>query len=152
MSFLASDHFPKEFISRSSEETIEFGRLLGHQLDIPSVICFFGDLGAGKTTLIKGLIEGATQLEGVVVQSPTFTYLNSYEGEKNVYHFDLYRLRSIDEFLSMGFDDYFEADGLCCVEWSEKIASYIPSNALRIKIVSLAENERLITFDIQPRV
>ena len=75
---------------------------------------------------MKGLVAGATGLPSAEVSSPTFVYMNIYSGCKTVYHFDLYRLRAADEFLSMGFDDYFFANGLCCVEWSEKIEAFLP--------------------------
>ncbi len=65
---------------------------------------------------------------------------------KIVYHFDLYRLHDIDEFLSMGFDEYFEAGGICCIEWSERIAAYLPSNSLRIYLKHIQENQRSITI------
>lgn len=139
------DHMEQHF-SHSAIETFEIGRLLGQQLPIPTVICLFGELGAGKTTFVKGLVQGSTLLDSSVVQSPTFTYLNIYEGQKTVYHFDLYRLRDIDAFLSMGFDEYFEANGICCIEWSERIASYLPSNSLHIHLEHVKQDQRLITI------
>lgn len=139
----------EEYLSHSAFETFEQGRKLGEELKVPSVVCLFGELAAGKTTFIKGLVHGATQMDPSVVQSPTFTYLHIYEGQKTVYHFDLYRLRDIDEFLSMGFDEYFEADGICCVEWSERIASYLPSNCLFVFLAHVQEDQRLITITRQ---
>lgn len=139
----------KQYLSHSAAETFELGVKLGQELPIPTVICLFGELAAGKTTFIKGLVHGATQLDPSVVQSPTFTYLHIYEGQKTVYHFDLYRLRDIDEFLSMGFDEYFEAEGICCIEWSERIASYLPPNSLWIFLEHVQEDQRLITLTDQ---
>lgn len=136
----------QNIISHSAAETFELGRRLGQELNTPKVVCFFGELAAGKTTFIKGLVFGATQIDPSNVQSPTFTYLHIYEGQKKVYHFDLYRLRDIDEFLSMGFDEYFEADGICCIEWSERIASYLPSNSLHITLLHMGEDQRMITL------
>lgn len=137
--------FMLQHLSHSAAETFELGCKLGQELSVPKVVCLFGELAAGKTTLIKGLVYGATQVDPSVVQSPTFTYLHIYEGQKKVYHFDLYRLRDIDEFLSMGFDEYFEADGICCIEWSERIASYLPADRLSILLQHVQENQRLIT-------
>lgn len=117
---------------------------LGRTLPADSVVCFFGDLGAGKTTLIKGLAAGLLGTSGDEVNSPTFTYLNIYTGPKTLYHFDLYRMRDADEFLSMGFDEMFDAGGVCCIEWSEKIVELIPPAAMRIEIFHLAKNERRI--------
>lgn len=143
------DRFMKQHISRSAEETFELGHELGRELKAPCVVCLFGDLAAGKTTFIKGLVCGATGLNSSLVQSPTFTYLQIYEGTTNIYHFDLYRLRDIDEFLSMGFDEYFEADGICCIEWSERIVSYLPANSLYVHLEHAEAHSRVITISHQ---
>lgn len=139
----------EQYLTQSASETLELGRRLGLELPVPTVVCLFGELAAGKTTLIKGLVEGAAQVDPSAVQSPTFTYLHIYEGKKKVYHFDLYRLRDIDEFLSMGFDEYFEAEGICCIEWSERIASHLPPNCLYIVLTHVQEDQRLITITRQ---
>lgn len=136
----------QQYLSCSAAETFELGRCLGDRLVAPAVVCLFGELAAGKTTFIKGLVHGAAQVNPSEIQSPTFTYLHIYEGKKTVYHFDLYRLRDIDEFLSMGFDEYFEMEGICCVEWSERIASYLPLESLHVVLTHKRENERLITM------
>lgn len=136
----------EQYHSHSADETFRFGLQLGQRLAVPTVVCLFGELGAGKTTLIKGIVQGAAQIDSTAVQSPTFTYLHVYEGVKRVYHFDLYRLRDIDEFLSMGFDEYFDAEGICCIEWSERIASYLPSESLFVTLEHVREEERLITL------
>lgn len=141
----------QRYLSKSAAETFEIGHKLGQELPTPKVVCLFGELGAGKTTLIKGLVSGATQLDPSVVQSPTFTYLHIYEGKKTVYHFDLYRLRDADEFLSMGFDEYFEADGICCIEWSERIEPCLPSDRLSIYLQHVQEDQRLIDLMITNR-
>jgi tRNA threonylcarbamoyladenosine biosynthesis protein TsaE len=121
-----------DFISYSAAETFEFGRKIGQDLPLDTIIGFFGDLAAGKTTLIKGLVHGAAGLDPAIVQSPTFTYLNIYNGTKTIYHFDLYRIRDVDEFMSMGFDEYFDAGGICCIEWSERIADELPPSSIKI--------------------
>lgn len=139
----------KQYLSHSAAETFELGRKLGQELRVPTVVCLFGELAAGKTTFIKGLVHGAAQIDPSSVQSPTFTYLHIYEGQKTIYHFDLYRLRDIDEFLSMGFDEYFEAEGICCIEWSERIASYLPSNSLYVSLTHVQQDQRLITITHQ---
>src|ERR1700722_4422987 len=94
----------KEIVTFSPEETLSYGRELGRAAKKNSIFCFFGDLGAGKTTLIKGIVEGATGVAASNVSSPTFVYLNIYSSPKmSLYHFDLYRLKNEREFLSMGF-------------------------------------------------
>lgn len=139
------------YLSSSARETFELGCRLGKELPVPFVICLFGELAAGKTTFIKGLVQGAAQIDPSFVQSPTFTYLNIYEGSKPVYHFDLYRLRETEDFLKMGFDEYFEADGICCIEWSERILPLLPPHSLSIFFSHTdKEEERRISFHLNP--
>jgi len=135
----------RKYLSSSAKETYNIGFELGKTLPINTVVCFFGNLGAGKTTFIKGLVAGALGSIKDEVNSPTFTYLNIYHGIKMLYHFDLYRLRDVDEFLSMGFDEMFDAGGICCIEWSEKIVSIIPLEAIQIEMIHLGGDERQIT-------
>jgi len=134
----------KKIVSRSESETYELSFEFGQQLNKGAVVCLFGGLGAGKTTFIKGLAAGAAGYPSENVSSPTFVYLNVYEGEKNIYHFDLYRLRDSDEFLSAGFDEYLDHGGICCIEWSEKIADLIPDNAISVHFSHVDENSREI--------
>ena len=132
--------------STSADETYSIGLNLGRQLPLGSVVCFFGDLGAGKTTFVKGAAAGILGTSDVDVSSPTFTYLNIYTGPRHttLYHFDLYRLRDTDDFLSMGFDEMFDAGGVCCIEWAEKIEGIIPPGALRVDIAHLGGDKRQI--------
>lgn len=134
------------FITKSAEETESLGRFLANKLPPNSIVCFFGDLGAGKTTFIKGLIQEVLQEKQDVV-SPTFVYLNIYQGRRAVYHFDLYRLRDIDEFLSMGFDEFLSLGGICCIEWSERIKCYLPDNCVKVSISHKSETERKIEIE-----
>ncbi len=122
------------YVTHSPEETINLGKQLAQQLSPKTTLCFFGDLAAGKTTFIKGIVEELSGHSADSVCSPTFSYLNIYEGKQSVFHFDLYRLRFADEFLDMGFDDYFYANGICCIEWSERITNIIPKNALTVEL------------------
>ncbi|HEY4831766.1 MAG TPA: tRNA (adenosine(37)-N6)-threonylcarbamoyltransferase complex ATPase subunit type 1 TsaE [Waddliaceae bacterium] len=122
-----------ETLTYSDEETVSCGRKLGECLLPGDIVCFFGDLAAGKTTFIKGLVAGAAgDYWDQKVVSPTFTYLNMYEGSKTIYHFDLYRLKGVDEFLAMGFDDFFTAKGICCIEWAEKLLTLLPTPCIRV--------------------
>lgn len=131
-------------ITCEASETRQLGQALGHKLAPNTVVCFFGDLGAGKTTFIQGLVAGAAGCPPEDVSSPTFVYLNIYEGAKTVYHFDLYRLRDPEEFVKMGFDEFFQAGGICCLEWSERIASLLPPDAVRVRISHISEQQREI--------
>ena len=87
------------YITRSAADTRNLAIEIGRQLPPNSVVCFFGDLGSGKTTFIKGLAAGLSPELEIQVNSPTFTYLNIYRGASTLYHFDLYRLKDADEFL-----------------------------------------------------
>lgn len=136
----------KKLISESPEQTEQFGREFGKTLSSGNVVCFFGDLAAGKTTFIKGLVNGSAQLDPDQVNSPTFVYLNIYEGACLVYHFDLYRLDGEKTFLSMGFDEYLESPGVCCIEWSEKIQNLLPPHFIRVKMGHLGERKREISI------
>ncbi len=134
-------------LSDSAEATQEFGRRLGQQLGSNSIVAFFGDLGAGKTTCIKGLVAEAAGIDPKEVNSPTFTYLNIYTGRMTVYHFDLYRLRRSEEFFAMGFEEYFQAGGICCIEWAERIDSLLPEEAIQVTLKAGEQNQREIWID-----
>lgn len=121
---------------------IKLGSEWANKFPEDAILCFFGDLGAGKTTFIKGLMEGRG-VDKSRVSSPTFVYMNIYEGQKPAYHFDLYRLKGSEEFLSMGFDEYLFSPGLKCIEWSEKIADILPQDVIKITITHLAEGREI---------
>ena len=110
-----------------------------------TIFLFYGEMGAGKTTLIKALEK---QL-GVKheTSSPTFSLVNEYEGsDKNIYHFDFYRLKNEEEALDMGFEDYLATDHYIFIEWPDKIASFLPENCKKVKITSTDVHQRLLTF------
>lgn len=132
------------YISHCAFDTLEIGRVLGRQLLPNSIVCFYGDLGAGKTTFIKGLAESVLGNFEEEITSPTFTYLNSYQGKIPLYHFDLYRLADVDEFLSMGFDELFDAGGVCCIEWAEKLSPLQLDQAVCVNMKYLGNEERQI--------
>lgn len=134
----------QEVLTRSAEETEALGEAIGRLLPADAVVCFFGDLAAGKTMMIRGLARSVTGVADLAVTSPTFVYLNIYDGARPVYHFDVYRLDNPDEFLAMGFDEYFSHGGVCCVEWSERIEEIIPSDVLRVAITHDGEGCRRI--------
>ena len=137
-----------EGTSESPEDTILWGQQFGKRLQAGAVVCFFRDLAAGKTTFIKGLASALGDHKPEDVNSPTFVYLNIYSGERTVYHFDLYRLRDSDEFLSMGFDEMLYSNGICCIEWSERIQDIIPSGeTYAVTISHVGENKRHIKIE-----
>lgn len=110
-------------------------------------MCLKGDLAAGKTTLVKGIAKGFGGFSEEAVNSPTFVYLNIYEGKRPIYHFDLYRIDDPREFIHMGFDEYLFSDGVCCIEWSERIAQYLPAQCAQIELISLDEGVRKIIYE-----
>ncbi|NGX57171.1 MAG: tRNA threonylcarbamoyladenosine biosynthesis protein TsaE [Chlamydiae bacterium] len=136
----------KSYELNSVEETLSFGQDLAKQLPEGSILCFEGDLASGKTTMIKGIVSGMMDYPQDQVNSPTFVYLNIYEGDRIVYHFDLYRLEDPDEFLAMGFDELLDEGGVtCCIEWPERMAPYLPKPYIKVKLEHLGENRRLVT-------
>ena len=121
----------KEIVS--SEEMFQFGVEMAHQMASPNlVLALVGDLGAGKTTFLKGFISTASGVSPEEIQSPTFTFLQSYN---HIHHFDLYRINNSSQFESAGFGDYFQSGGICCIEWADRIESLLPKSTKWLKIV-----------------
>lgn len=113
-------------------ETEGFGIKLGKLLKPGDIVCLNGDLGAGKTTMTKSIGIGLDVDE--YITSPTFTLINLYRGRMVVYHFDVYRLENVDELYDLGFDEYFFGEGVCIIEWAEKIERMIPADRIVIDI------------------
>ena len=135
----------KTCITNSSEETQLLGKELAKYLVKGSVVALFGELGAGKTTLIKGIAQGLGLKENEVT-SPTFTYLHIYNGKKDLYHFDLYRVEDAKQFFDMGFDEHLTSGGICLFEWPEKVLPHLPSSTITISLNHEDEQRRKITF------
>lgn len=117
--------------SHSENETRDFGKELAKKLNTKDVIALYGDLGSGKTQIVKGICSGLGVKE--VVNSPTFIIVNEYSSEKieRIFHFDLYRMGTKEEVEAIGFDEYLQ-NGLCLIEWPEVIESLLPKNTKRI--------------------
>lgn len=125
------------------KDTEEFGIRLGKLLKSGDIVCLNGDLGAGKTTMTKSIGIGLDIKE--YITSPTFTLINMYRGRMVVYHFDVYRLENVDELYDLGFDEYFYGDGVCIIEWAEKIKKLLPEDRIIIDIKkSDQEDERIL--------
>lgn len=133
--------------THSAEETIDLGRQIGGELLPGTVVLLEGDLGAGKTTFVKGVAEAVSGSDATAVSSPTFVYLNIYEGKCPVYHFDLYRLKNPEDFLAMGFDEMIGGEQICCIEWPEKLGAMVLEGAMRIRFEKISELERTITVE-----
>lgn len=114
-------------------DTEKFATELAKTLQRGDIVALYGDLGAGKTTFVKAAVS--VLAPNVLVQSPTFTYLNIYEAKVPLFHFDLYRLKSEKRFIDMGFlDTLHSGDGICFVEWPECIEALLPETTKRITI------------------
>ena len=121
-----------EIILGDLEETKRFGIKLGKMLKRGNILCLNGDLGAGKTTLTKSIGLGLGVAE--YITSPTFALINQYSGRIPVYHFDVYRLENAHELYDLGFDEYFYGDGVCIIEWADKIEKMIPKERIVVDI------------------
>ncbi len=133
----------KEFITHSAEETIALGRRLSAELPPPKLVVLTGDLGAGKTTLIKGIAEGFRAARTDDVTSPTFTLVHEYRGpEANVYHVDLYRVDTERELETLGLDDLRDDRSVMLIEWGEKFPRFRRERDLEIVIEQVGENDR----------
>lgn len=126
--------------------TEAIGRRLGALLFPGAVVALNGQLGAGKTHLTRAVAEGLGVRNPAVVNSPTFVLIQEYPGPVPVYHFDAYRLSGPREFAELGADEYLTGDGVCVIEWAEKVADALPADHLRIDITSLDESRRRLTL------
>jgi tRNA threonylcarbamoyladenosine biosynthesis protein TsaE len=133
-----------EYVVRtnSTEETWQFSKELAEKLQPGDVITLEGDLGAGKTTFTKGLAVGLDISRNV--SSPTFTIIKEYQGRLPLYHMDVYRLE--DSYEDLGFDEYFEGEGVTVVEWAHLIEEQLPAELLQIRITHGEENSRILTI------
>lgn len=127
-------------ITKSPEETSELAFFLASHLKPGAVVCLSGDLGAGKTLFVKSAAKALGVEEEVT--SPTFALVNVYQGALTVYHFDLYRLRRVEELLDIGFDEYVNGKGISLIEWPDEFKAALPEQYLWIEISRLTENER----------
>jgi tRNA threonylcarbamoyladenosine biosynthesis protein TsaE len=131
------------YITHSQEDTIELGRKIALDLPRPAVVLLIGNLGAGKTTLAKGLVSGLGAAPPEEVSSPTFTLIHEY-GEGRVYHVDLYRLERADEVATLGLDELFEKDAVVLIEWGERFPGLMPSERIEIRLRALEADDREI--------
>lgn len=129
----------------AEEETRRIGRGIGLAAEPGLVVALVGNLGAGKTRFVQAAAEGLG-VEGVPVNSPTFVLIHEYEGRLPVYHFDTYRLRDIDEFLELGADEYMAGDGVCFIEWADRMEEVLPRDRLTVVFEITREQARRIAI------
>lgn len=134
----------------SQEETIKFAEKVGNSMKRGSgLICLYGDLGAGKTTFVKGLAKGLGVLTRI--QSPTFTYQRIHRGKKKLYHFDCYRVEKIDTLLLQELAEALSKnDGVVAIEWADKIADYLPKKRIEVYLDVIEDFGRKIRISEFP--
>jgi tRNA threonylcarbamoyladenosine biosynthesis protein TsaE len=132
------------FLTRSEEETVSLGEQLARGLPSRGVVLLIGNLGAGKTTLAKGIAKGMGAADPEQVSSPTFTLIHEYSPK--LYHIDLYRLDEEREVETLGLDEIFEKDALILVEWGEKFPSLMPPDRIEIRLEQLPDDSRQISL------
>jgi len=135
-----------ELVTLSAEETHALGAALGQILTAGDFIALIGDLGSGKTHFVKGVAAGLGVPDDVPVTSPTYTLLNIYPGRIPLYHFDLYRLSGAEQVDDLGFAEYFSGDGVCLVEWAERLGGILPSEHLSISFSHAGDDRRRLVF------
>ncbi len=135
-------------ITHSAEETIAWGRNFALSLKEGDVICLHGDLGAGKTTLVRGIAQGLGLHANEFVASPTFVLMHRYACRIPFYHFDCYRIQSPNDLVAIGFEEFVNAGGgVACIEWSEKAGDLIPKESISITLMHAGEGIRHIRVE-----
>ena len=136
------------FRTHSPEETQEVGERIGRQLRPGDVVALIGDLGVGKTCLTQGIARGAGVYQDQTVNSPSYILVNEYAGKIPVYHIDLYRLQELEDIVALGLEDYLEEDGICVIEWADRMGELLPENYIQVKITG--EDEFTRTIEVSP--
>ena len=127
--------------------TEAFGRKLGELLFPGGVVGLIGPLGAGKTHLVRAVAEGLGIRDSGIVSSPTFVLIQEYDSRLPVYHFDAYRLKSEGEFFDLGAHEYFDGDGVCLIEWADRVPGCLPRERLSVRLDITGETSRRATIE-----
>jgi len=136
-----------EIIVSDLSGTQNLGHRLAKHLFGGAVVALIGPLGAGKTHLVRAIAAGLGVADSRVVNSPTFVLIQEYSGRLPIYHFDAYRLRNSGEFIDLGAHEYFEAKGVCLVEWADRVEDFLPQDHLRITLHITGETARRIILE-----
>ena len=134
-------------VSNSPERTRELGEALGRLLNKGSVIALVGELGSGKTVLAQGLARGLGVDSDEYVSSPSFALVNQYRGKIPIYHIDTYRLGGAIEMVALGYEDYFEPNGVTIIEWADKVEELLPEKCLLIAIEIVDRHSRELNVE-----
>lgn len=145
----AQTPFDLDFVSHDPDQTIRIGRRLGALLQPGDLVLLYGEFGAGKTHLVKGIVQGLGSDE--LVTSPSFVLINEYRarttgGRFPIYHVDLYRIERDAELAGIGMDEALSGDGVCLVEWAEHAAHWLPPERLAVFLRHLSETKRILRF------
>lgn len=138
----------RRYESRSPEETRRIGEALGERLKAGDVVATIGELGAGKTCFLQGVVRGLGVTE--TATSPTFVMINQYRGRLPVYHLDAYRTASLTELLDLGLEEILFGEGVTVVEWAEKLLPLLPSHTITVSISGLGDEPREILIEGVP--
>ena len=133
------------FFTHSADETTALGYKIGKKLKKGDIIAMQGTLAAGKTTITKGIAQALDISEEIT--SPTFCLICEYYGKMPLYHMDVYRLDGTEDFINLGVDDMLYGDGVCIIEWSEKIMDELPKNTIILRILPQDDNSRKIEIE-----
>ncbi|MFA5157253.1 MAG: tRNA (adenosine(37)-N6)-threonylcarbamoyltransferase complex ATPase subunit type 1 TsaE [Candidatus Omnitrophota bacterium] len=141
-----------KILSKSIKQTLDIGKKIAKNLAKGDIICLFGDLGSGKTVLVKGIASGlGIKKEDVI--SPTFVLIRQHNAKNNipVYHFDLYRLKGCPDVAALGYEEFFYGGGISLIEWADRLKELMPRECLKIKLAVKGENSRSIEISCQGR-
>ncbi|MEW5768253.1 MAG: tRNA (adenosine(37)-N6)-threonylcarbamoyltransferase complex ATPase subunit type 1 TsaE [bacterium] len=133
-----------EIITHSPEETRKLGEEIGKRLERGDIISLSGELGTGKTCFAQGIGRGLGITEGI--RSPTFIIINEYQGRLPLYHIDLYRLEGSSRIYELGYEEYLYGEGVCVIEWGEKINELLPPEHLSVNFTWMNDTQRQIQF------
>ena len=135
----------REYQTHSAEETIALGRTLAHELAPLRLVLLQGDLGTGKTTLVKGIAEGLKAADQHDVTSPTFTLIHEYGGGRlPLYHLDCYRLERAEEVATLGLEEIFDREAVVLMEWGERFPQLLPEERMEIRLETVGDEARRI--------
>jgi tRNA threonylcarbamoyladenosine biosynthesis protein TsaE len=134
-------------VTHSPEETVSLGRELAKEVQPPCTVLLEGELGSGKTTLVKGILASLASVPEDEVTSPTFTLVHEYGPEGRVYHVDLYRIEGARDLATLGLDELLNREATVLIEWGEKFGEEVPRPCLRVRLQHLGRDERRITVE-----
>ena len=141
-----------DIVSRSAAQTVHIGEQLGQKLRPGDIVLLYGEFGAGKTHLTKGIAQGFGSAD--MVNSPSFVLINQYRsgdahGRAPIYHVDLYRLEGSLALAGIGLDEALDGDGICVIEWAERVGEWLPPDYLAVTLIHIGETERALRFEPQ---